>query len=65
MLPRYGVHEALKNAKAEIFYIIFFNAGIGKLKYKCVVQNIKINTELPLGEVWSAYSYGVDVVAID
>jgi hypothetical protein len=29
------------------------------------VQNIKINTELPFGEVWSAYSYGVDVVAID
>jgi hypothetical protein len=29
MPPRYGVHGALKNAKAENFYD-FLNAGIGK-----------------------------------
>jgi hypothetical protein len=28
--PRYRVHGALKNAKAENIFMIFFNAGIGK-----------------------------------
>jgi hypothetical protein len=30
MLPRYRVHGALKNAKAENIFMIFFNAGIRK-----------------------------------
>jgi hypothetical protein len=30
MPPLYRVHEALKNAKAENIFMIFFNAGIGK-----------------------------------
>jgi hypothetical protein len=30
MPPRYEVHGALKNAKAENIFMIFFNAGIGK-----------------------------------
>jgi hypothetical protein len=30
MLPRYGVHGALKNARAENIFMIFFNAGIEK-----------------------------------
>jgi hypothetical protein len=30
MPPRYRVHGALKNAKAENIFMIFFNAGIGK-----------------------------------
>jgi hypothetical protein len=30
MPPWYGVHGALKNAKAENIFMIFFNAGIGK-----------------------------------
>jgi hypothetical protein len=29
-LPRYRVHGALKNAKAENIFMIFFNAGIRK-----------------------------------
>ena len=51
MPPRYGVHGALKNAKAENIFMIFFQCRyreINMLKY--AVQNIKINTELPLGE---------------
>jgi hypothetical protein len=31
MPPRYGVHGALKNAKAENIFMIFFNAGINML----------------------------------
>jgi hypothetical protein len=30
MPPWYGVHGALKNAKEENIFMIFFNAGIGK-----------------------------------
>jgi hypothetical protein len=30
MPPRYRVHGALKNARAENIFMIFFNAGIGK-----------------------------------
>jgi hypothetical protein len=30
MPPRYRVHGALKNAKAENIFMIFSNAGIGK-----------------------------------
>jgi hypothetical protein len=30
MLPRYGVHGALKNAKAENNFMIVLNASIGK-----------------------------------
>jgi hypothetical protein len=30
MPPRYRVHGALKNAKAENILMILFNAGIGK-----------------------------------
>jgi hypothetical protein len=30
MPPRYKAHGALKNAKEENIFMIFFNAGIGK-----------------------------------
>jgi hypothetical protein len=30
MPPQYGVHGALKNAKAENIFMIFFDAGIRK-----------------------------------
>jgi hypothetical protein len=30
MPPRYRVHGALKNAKVENIFMIFFNVGIGK-----------------------------------
>jgi hypothetical protein len=30
MPPQYGVHGALKNAKAENIFMVFFNAGIEK-----------------------------------